>query len=209
MTVLKLIECDVGFEQREAFSLAQRGWAPLATCPGLLGQYGGWERAGPAIVWGLWSSPSMLEAFMRDTHDRIAASLEQARTYRALRVHHFDEPMSIGGGPDWARAGFIRMAWCAQLSDPAGFLRDQSEVWNPAMLARAGMVGGHVWRSRSEADAFLVMSAWTNAAAHQRYVEEALPALRARVRPESSIGVLRGLQVSLEPSWAVVPGRSG
>jgi len=86
--LVKLIQCTVPRDRRERFSTGQTAWAALADCPGFLAQFGGWSFADPkrAVIVGLWADRAAYDAFMRDVHDRIFASNDQAGAYDSIEV---------------------------------------------------------------------------------------------------------------------------
>jgi hypothetical protein len=91
--LLKWVRCSVA--DRAAFDEGQRGWSALATEPGFLGQFGGWNGSVEAHVFGLWADTSSYQTFMAERHDTIAAG--QAGSYSDIEVTMFD---TIGDGDD-------------------------------------------------------------------------------------------------------------
>lgn len=211
--LLKWIVCDVADEDREAFSLAQQSWAALRSVEGFLGQVGGWNFKEPcqACIVGLWADVGAYERFMREVHDRVFETSGQARTYRDIKVLLIDVLLDIAGsrphfGPVLGEGELLRVADCVlNPGRAAHFLEMQTSVWNPAMAAAGGMLAGSFGSVQDEADHYLVCTLWQNAAVHQAYVDNVLPALQERAEIRLDLHRIAGHIVETEPSWRVMP----
>lgn len=204
---------------RAAFGRGQLAWAALGGWAGFVGQVGGWSVGGVDVahVFGAWSDGSSYRAFMAGTHDGIAAA--QVGTYEAIEVRLFEHRLDIGGelftsrtagsraadagrAAGTGRAGVIRLAHCHVRTGRRGhFVRAQAEVWNPAMSAAPGMLGG-AFAQREETE-FLVLSRWRSIDDHERYRAHDVAALRARAGAAADLATITGDLVGLEPAWTV------
>lgn len=202
LVLIKWIRCRVA--DSGAFSQAQLTWAGLRGLPGFLGQAGGWSRHEPGLahVFGCWAGRPSYEAFMTETHDRIAPV--QMDTYDEIVVRLFERRLDIGGRfpADFADSSLVRLAHChVPATRQAHFIRAQAEVWNPGMAGAAGMRRG-VFARRGESE-FLVLSLWRSAMDHERYLRERFPRLRQRSGAADDLDSVAGDLVDLEPAWTV------
>lgn len=58
---------------------------------------------------------------------------------------------------------------------------------------------------RLEPRRYLVTTLWSDAAAHQHYSTQHLPALRSRAAPENDLQSITGHALPLEADWRVLP----
>ncbi|MFF7452967.1 DUF4937 domain-containing protein [Kitasatospora sp. NPDC008115] len=207
----KWISCEVPSEDgRTRFSDAQQAWSAIGDQPGLVGQVGGWD-GGCARLLGLWDDEETYGRFLRERHDAVLGASGQGGTYDAIETAAgavvLEMPGDAGGLPRALEtATLLRVADCRlRPGRAAHFLDVQRRVWAPGMAAAGGMLGGVV--TRLEAERCLVTTLWSGPAAHRRYAEEQLPALRERAATEEDLCGLTGRSLALEPAWTVLPVR--
>ncbi|BAJ26319.1 MULTISPECIES: DUF4937 domain-containing protein [Kitasatospora] len=217
----KWIGCRVPVAARGRFATAQAAWPAIGDQPGLLGQVGGWDPdGGGALLLGLWADEGAYLRFMRDRHAAVAADSRRSADERHGRAGSgagytaidaaagevvLDMPGDAAGLPQaLERAALLRVADC-RLAPGRGrhFLDVQREVWAPGMAAAGGMLAGVVVRLGE--DRHLVATLWSDPAAHRRYADRHLPALRARAVPEDDLRSVSGGALPLEPAWRVLP----
>lgn len=210
--LIKIIRCTPKQGQREAFSKSQESWHSLSTCPGFLGQFGGWDAiTGDAFIFAFWSDPHALEHFMATIHDPIVAKSQQQMTYERCEIHQATLEMPITETTIMpatliGKTRHIRVADC-QLT-PQGhtpFFEDQTKIWNPAMTSCQGMLGGYIAHTKTNPDHYWVISFWEHQQAHQSYMENTFPKARQQVHLESYIQQIAGYQISVCPNWNVIP----
>ena len=210
--LLKWIRCTVPARSREAFSRAQTGWSALRGVAGFRGQVGGWSVADPATacVLGLWRDRETYGSFMRDVHDRVADGSGQGRTYESISVVLCEVLLEMPGDRPRideavAPAGFLRTADCrVRPGRSASFLATQRSVWLPGMKAAGGMLAGSFAAIDGSDRRYLVATLWADEAAHARYVQRDLEALRARAVVDADVEEIAGTFVELDPGWTVV-----
>lgn len=207
MTIAKLISCEIDDDSRMAFSRSQSAWSRLAHCAGFGGQFGGWrDDHADAVIVGLWESQAHVAQFMNGLHDEIADESRQRQSYRKCDVSYFELDSTILA-PQSAISNIklLRIAHCRGVLDEARFMRDQAQIWNPAMSQQPGMSGGHVWRNISDQHSFMVLTYWTSAEAHQLYCDSVFPGLREKARPADYIEKISGAVVAMAREWDVIP----
>ncbi|MCL1124734.1 DUF4937 domain-containing protein [Shewanella surugensis] len=188
-----------------------------------------------AMILAFWDDFNAINAFMAGKHDEIVDNNNQAQTYQSCHVHYLQlelqfEPQFeskpelalntipstvkyLGGlkGLIPSDIGFIRIADCTLFSDETGiteqtFFNDQTRVWNPAMQACEGMLGGVVARFIKQHNRFLVISFWQNEACHRQYMAGAFQTAKSRVSLELYIEQLAGYQIVIESKWYIEAG---
>lgn len=210
--LLKRILCRVPARSRAAFAKGQRAWAATRAVPGFLGQCGAYVDD-TAWILALWADRAAYEGFMAEWHDAIAAEADQRGCYASICVDLFDLVQSMPGAcPNLssavARAGFARIADCrVRPGREDHFTAAQAAVWTPGMKGAPGMLAGGFWRARDGSPRYLVVSLWTDADAHARYLEDPFPRLRREAAPDEDLSGLRGTHFALDPAWTVAfPG---
>ncbi|MCB9898136.1 MAG: DUF4937 domain-containing protein [Planctomycetes bacterium] len=206
----KSIACTVAERERPAFARAQRRWSAIATCDGFLGQLGGFEGDG-AYVLGLWRDGDAYARFMREAHDEVTSTNDQAATYSAISVELARVALGMPGEcaslvEALPYAGFLRVAECDVDPTRVGhFTAVQRDVWTPGMARVPGMLAGAFWTSDTRPARFLVTTLWRGEREHVAYARDVLPALRGRAAADADLRAIRGRQFTLEPSWTVLP----
>jgi hypothetical protein len=214
--LVKWIVCEVAESKRAQFSLAQEQWAAVAGLEGFVGQVGGWNmtRACQACILALWRGPKSYEAFMTGEHDVIARKNAQADSYHAITTSLFEVVWEMPGRASSLLqalrcAGFLRTADCTvRAGRQEHFLEVQRCVWTPAMGETDGMLGGVFSRLRGGDRRYHVATFWTDQAAHEAYVANRLPHLRAKAHAEQDIERIEGRVICLERSWRVIASRA-
>lgn len=212
--IVKWITCAVPGEERAAFAKAQSEWSALASVAGFGGQVGGWNLRDPhqACILALWRDADAYRRFMAEEHDRIVERNGQGRTYSSIAVSLFESVIEIPGSERTIQEALssgrvLRVADCqVGAGREPNFYDVQREIWNPAMLAMSGQLGGLVSRERlteGESQRHLVTSFWTHAAAHDDYVAKRESVLRKQAQIERDVEELRSTLILLEPSWTV------
>ncbi|WP_299494567.1 DUF4937 domain-containing protein [uncultured Shewanella sp.] len=227
--MIKWIEVLPKTGKEQAFSTAQETWHETAQCSGFEGQLGGWCKikneqsevdhiTSQAMLLAFWRDMSAIDDFMATKHDDIADNNNQARTYESCTVHYLQSELRFGAlltssikEMDVNDIGFIRIADCSLKVDDTGlaeqtFFHDQTHVWDPAMQACDGMIGGAVARFIKQDNRFLVISFWQNKASHQTYMTDAFQTAKSQVNLSSYIDKLTGYQIVIEPNWSILNG---
>ncbi len=171
---------------RAQFSTAQGHWSVISDQPGLVGQVGGWDNSGRALVLGLWADDSAYRSFMRLRHDAVADQAGQRRTYTEIELaigevmflmsgEAESVPSAIAGG------SLLCVAYCQV---------------RPGRDAHFIDLGHH---------RYLVTTLWSDPAAHQRYASQDVPRLRARAALDDDLRTMAGHSLVLETAWRVLP----
>lgn len=97
---LKHIICQVGSNQKTAFSIAQTKWSVIKNLPGFIAQFGGWSKRSPnkAIIFSLWKSKTDYDFFMEKVHDTVFENNGQTNTYNTIEIQFHevsDVPLPI------------------------------------------------------------------------------------------------------------------
>ncbi len=212
----KWIVCDVPHRSKRVFATAQEEWRAIRCATGLHGQCGGWYPGGrvdKACILGAWADPGSYERFMGFLHDAVTDESDQTDTYTAATVRTYTQLLRLRGeAPDFPsaleRASFLRVAECQVAPSRRNhFLFQQMQLWEPAMYAAPGMLGGGFAVRVDDPLCFLVVSLWSEPAKHDRYALETVPELRKRADVEDDVEELTGYHLLLEPAWKVVPGQ--
>ncbi len=102
-----------------AFSNAQEQWSAIASSPGFLSQFGGWDRKnqGDAVIMGIWEDQSSYENFMSTIHDEVTDESHQKQTYESLTVSFYHDVFPIHGNAETSEealdeCSFVRIAEC-------------------------------------------------------------------------------------------------
>lgn len=207
--LLKWIVCQVPEAKRVMFSEAQQQWADIASCPGFLGQAGGWHEHDACIA-GCWQSYDAYQGFMKHAHDTITDKNHQAGTYDAIQVGLADVLLPMPGACKdisqvFAKATLLRVADCTlKPGRDAHFVDVQRRVWAPAMERSPGMLGGVFTQFRGGDSRYLVLTGWADEASHRHYVEHHVPRLRGEAEVERDVERLVGRVIPLVPEWRVV-----
>jgi len=95
--LLKLIECNVIPEKREAFSEGQKMWKELHNVPGFVAQIGGWSRSNynKAYILAFWLEQNSYENFMDHVHDHLFVKTRQDETYSSIKVSLYETTKSF------------------------------------------------------------------------------------------------------------------
>ena len=90
-------------------------------------------------------------------------------------------------------------------ADPRGdhFIGAQLNVWEPAMSACPGQLGGAFSAVDDEEDRFLVTTLWRDETSHARCVADHLPALKSLAQQKIDLLEICGRGVLLERDWSV------
>ncbi|WTD39734.1 YdbC family protein (plasmid) [Streptomyces sp. NBC_01643] len=207
---IKWISCEVPVATRERFSGAQRAWSTISDQPGLIGQVGGWDPATDrAHLLGLWTGAEAYKCFMRDRHDAVTARNRQDDSYTAIEIATGEVLIEMAGDSAnlchaLEHATLLRVADCSLLPGrEEHFIDVQRRIWAPGMAAAGGMLAGAF--IRLEPRRYLVTTLWSDAAAHQHYSTQHLPALRSRAAPENDLQSITGHALPLEADWRVLP----
>lgn len=205
--LLKWILCHCQNSQKNTFSKAQQQWATLASAPGFLGQFGGWDNDQAGIL-GLWQDHKSYQHFMEKIHDEITDTNQQAQSYQSISVSLLEPTHPIGTSFQLSQQedkALLRVARC-ELRDGRleSFRETQEELWNPGMARLKGFLGGAWGLTKSEKVAF-VFSLWSNEAAHSHYQRDVFPGLKKQACTELDIANIQGYKVICEPSWLVLP----
>ena len=210
--ILKIIRCTPLPDRKEAFSDKQKQSA-ISGCNGLVGQLGGWELDGQdAFILAVWDGMSSIKEFMSHSHDPIADRINQQTTYSQCDVEYFSTVSDI---PAFAQDyffsitdfGFLRVTDCYLGNHgEAQFLKDQENIWNPAMSSCRGMLAGYLAKNNKVESRYLVISFWDSEVSHQRYMEELFPETIKKVELDSYIEKIKGYQVPVNQGWNVLPG---
>ncbi|MBH5337359.1 YdbC family protein [Streptomyces pactum] len=200
--LVKWMRCTV--VDRRGFERGQRKWAGLLGEAGFRGQGGGWSQRRDAVahVFSFWESRALYDAFMANSHDRLAAA--QSGTYQERQVrlfeHRFD--VKVGFEPKFTDVDVLRIAHCRVHEDRVEhFVQVQEKVWNPAMAGSPGMLRGFF--GEAPGSEFLVLSMWNSVAEHGKYRTERVERLALRAQTEADVAAIAGDVVSIEPLWTV------
>lgn len=214
----KLIRCVPKAGEQKAFSAAQEAWRSIRREPGFGGQCGGWLTVDQVEAWmlGLWQDRAAHEHFLKEgSHDAIVAGSGQLETLEdwstdlleqqeIMPGEHGDLPSALELAPPTA---FLRLADCqVPAAQQDAFRTTQTELWLPTMGQAPGMLGGgYAWDG---ADRFVVATLWRDAQAHQAYVAQHLPDLRAEAKARGAYPeTMSGRLVPLESRWTVLGKR--
>ncbi|WP_299005130.1 DUF4937 domain-containing protein [uncultured Shewanella sp.] len=176
-----------------------------------------------AMLLAFWHDMPAIEDFMVSKHDLIAHNNQQAQTYEACLVHYLSLELSLNdlalqqslqqaiidfNAININDIGFIRIADCTLKTDEHewaehAFFQDQIHVWNPAMQACEGMLGGAVARFQKEKNRFLVISFWQNELCHHKYCQGAFKAAKRQVNLAAYMDKLTGHYIVIEPKWHI------
>ncbi len=206
--LLKHIRCRVPAAVRTEFAAGQRAWAAMRAVPGFRGQWGAFVDD-TAWILALWADAAAYERFMAEHHDAIAARAAQRGLYEAISVDIFDLVLDMPGAcadlpAAVGRAGFARIADCVVRPGREDHVTAmQATVWAPGMKEAPGMLAGGSWRARDGSPRYLVVSLWTDAAAHARYLDDPFPRLRREAAPDDDLDDLQGHRFALDPAWTV------
>lgn len=211
--LLKWIVCDVLPENRRAFHEAQLAWRSIRDASGLVAQVGGWSVTSyDACILSVWEDGAGYGRFREHLHDAIVDRNAQSLTYDSIDVSHANVTLPMGGeaaslGDAAERARLLRVADCrVDAARRDRFIQSQREIWEPGMAATTGQLGGAFSEVEGDAERFLVTTLWRDEESHECYVEERLPRLRARARPNEDLSVILGWRVRLVTEWAIIPG---
>jgi len=210
--LLKWIVCSTSTEMQTAFSAAQEQWAALKGLPGFLGQVGGWNSKNPsqAGILSCWQDEAAYQRFMQHIHDDIYRRSDQKQTYLSISVTLFKDILAIpGSATDFLSAlsqGSVLRVTDSHVLPEQGqaFEQNQRTIWNPGMAEAGGMLGGVCAQAIEDSSRYLVASLWSDAQAHQAYLQTAFPLLRERAQLPQSIQHIEGWVIQLEKSWQVL-----
>ncbi len=203
--MLKFIECVVIPSNRNSFSTAQKCWSEVSSCQGFISQYGGWDQNhGNAIILSHWQSQAAINKFMAISHDKIAELNKQHLTYDACTVHYFNLVQTMHGDKKVStkEIGFVRVASCKLKVDGSlAFLRDQINIWTPAMSGCDGMLGGYVAQSITDPLHYIVISLWCDEQSHSLYMTHQFKLAITQLKLEDYIENIEGYLLPTISSW--------
>lgn len=212
--LLKFIRCEPKPGMGDDFSKAQESWSPISNCLGFHGQLGGWNNNREnAYILSLWKDEFSLNNFMSTIHDEIFIHNCQEKTYDVCEVDCLNLEMLLdNSGSDYEppinNIKFIRVADCTIHKDSLGqFISDQKEIWNPAMISCAGMLGGFLARFQKNKYRFLVISFWESVSSHQEYMSNVFPEIKSKVKIDDYIKTMSGIQIEITRGWDVIPNK--
>ncbi|MDB2386038.1 DUF4937 domain-containing protein [Shewanella sp.] len=217
--IIKYICCQVKDAMQPTFSKGQTCWQRTADSAGFIAQTGGWQ-ANHAHIFAVWKDKASIDTFMEYDHDPIAEAADQQASYRHLTVSYWQKIIDIpshytatspASSDDKtkvttmiARSAFIRTALCKLDPDNIdGFIDEQRTLWNPAMSAAKGMLGGFLLRSSRQDNQFLVVSFWSSQAHHQDYVDHDFKNIKPRAHDRPQPNNLDGNKIDIVPQWQV------
>ncbi|PKG56515.1 MULTISPECIES: DUF4937 domain-containing protein [unclassified Shewanella] len=226
--IVKYINCHVKPALKSTFSEGQRCWQRTAESDGFIAQIGGWQDDS-AIILALWERKESVEHFMQLSHDAIAEDANQQDSYNSLEVDYLQQVLDIPGhhsallatrgsatpsptsltAPDQALAAelmksaqFIGITQCNVTADKVtDFIQQQINLWNPAMAAVTGMLGGMLLRSSSKGNPFVVITYWLTEASHQHYMQHVYLDIQAIANQKSLTEHVQDHQLKVEPHW--------
>lgn len=216
--IVKLFRCTTPDATRDMFHVEQQvRWRALRDVDGFVAQVGGVDRTNPnrVTILGFWRDSDAYARFMGDAHDRIFLSGDQGETYTESDTYIaelvLDMPGESGSFAEMVRsASLVRLADCVVAPGRIDhFVRAQRDIWSPGMAQASGMLGGVFLRAVDEDSRFLVVTFWSSGDAHDRYVRDRLPELRASARPDRDLISISGVDLMLEQGWTVLGGTGG
>ncbi len=213
--LLKWIICVVPEEERPNFSRAQEHWSALAGLEGFCGQIGGWGINNPmeACILGLWEHETSYQKFMSEAHDSIAEESGQAEMYDSIAITMFEFMFDIPGRLESmtdaiGEGSLLRIANCKVNTERKDhFIQMQQEVWNPGMKDSGGMEAGLFGSGRDESDRFLTATIWQDAAFHQTFADQKVPALFEKAEVVWDLQSISAYVIAIDSSWCVRPDR--
>ncbi|QQX81023.1 DUF4937 domain-containing protein [Shewanella sp. KX20019] len=217
--IVKYINCQVKPNLRSAFSEGQHRWRRTAQSAGFIAQTGGWQ-GNQARILALWDAKSAVDSFMRLAHDAIAEDANQQGSYSRLEVGYWQHVLDILGQQNasssqitdstvraaklMADAQFIRTAQCSVSAEMVdGFIEEQRNLWNPAMVTVTGMLGGLLLRSSTSDNQFLVITFWLSEASHQHYARHVSGGIKALAKVMPVAEEIQGGQINIVPQWRI------
>ncbi|MCL1049925.1 DUF4937 domain-containing protein [Shewanella abyssi] len=223
--IVKYINCQVKPNLRSTFSKGQCCWQRTAQSAGFIAQTGGWQ-GNQATILALWDAKSSVDSFMQLAHDAIAEDANQQGSYSRLEVGYWQHDLDIPGQQNtsssqitgstmraaklMAEAQFIRTAQCIVPADKVdGFIEEQRSLWNPAMAAVTGMLGGLLLRSSTNDKQFLVITFWLSEASHQHYTKHVFSGIKALAKYKPLVEEIQGGQIIIDPQWQIAGSTVG
>lgn len=212
--LLNLMTAWVFPEHREPFERGQVQWRSLKRVEGFLGQTGGWAGEDYVCLASLWSDLASFQAHTQEgayTPEGLSARCEELTESKWERV--LDIPGSARSpGLAMATGGFMRIARCTvPKGRQAHFIEAQRTIWNQGMSKRQAMQGGFFGRRVDSPgkNEFLIFTFWRSPEAHQAYMNEAFPGLRAKAQPQKDCVSITGMRVPIEASWRIASAQEG
>lgn len=209
---IKWIVCEVGGDQKQAFSKAQQKWSKMAAAKGFLCQTGGWDvdNSNLACIIAYWESEADLDLFMTSLHDEIFYENKQKNTYKSININYFKTKLEMQGEASslknvFLKSHFLRIADCLVKHDKTmHFEKVQKEIWMPGMKKSAGMLGGFFSEEANTKRRYLVSTFWNNEENHATYVKSRLPVFQKLADIKSDLEDITGRKIILVDSWKVV-----
>ena len=209
----KWIVCNVRGELRDSFALAQTKWIELATIPGFVGQLGGWDlkSKNDACILGIWQNQESYQVFMDQYHDKIVSHNEQGDTFETIDVSLLQPISDMPGVHDKMTncieaAKIIRVADCfVRPEREEHFIEVQETIWIPAMSQAPGMLAGSFNKVLGDSIRYIVTTSWVTEEAHENYVHNTLPSLRAAASVSEDVQQITGRLISTVRDWLVTP----
>jgi quinol monooxygenase YgiN len=147
---------------------------------------------------------------MQHIHDDIYRRSDQKQTYLSISVTLFKDILAIpGSATDFLSAlsqGSVLRVTVSHVfpEQRLTFEQNQRTIWNPGMAEAGGMLSGVCAQAIADSSRYLVASLWSDAQAHQAYLQTAFPLLRERAQLPQSIQHIEGWVIQLEKSWQVL-----
>jgi heme-degrading monooxygenase HmoA len=189
-----------------AYDRAQRAWSVLGGTPGFIGQTGGWTHNQRAVLVAFWESDAAHDAFMKGGHD--ALEREYLGSHRAIDVILAHERIPLRGNASLLAAArdatYLRIMDCrVEAGRVDRFVTVQREILTPAMESAPGLLGGAFAAVTDDPQRFVVVSLWSDQAAHDRYQSERFPAAYTAAGVTTETMRIAGQYAQVVPEWCV------